>query len=167
MTGVVPENSIRADSWATVVAHGGTDVLRPDSCGIKRRPKETRCALSRSEFGTLGHDQERPGPHGLAAGTSNEPELRGESVVVVKPTQHRACHELDWAFPSRGKGRPRRAGTAPRYALNSLMGPAFVVVGDVGRHGGVRQVQSGGVGGHPRGPGEDGLLSRRGAGGRD
>lgn len=80
-----------------------------------------------------GHDQIGRNPHGLATRKANEPELRGTSVIVVEPTKHRASHELDRAFPNRGRGRPRQAGAALRYAFDSLMRPAFVVAGDVGR----------------------------------
>ncbi len=59
---------------------------------------------------------------------------------MVKPTEHRACHELDRATPGRRRSRPRQARAAIRYAFDSLMRPAFVVVGDVGRHGAAKVV---------------------------
>ena len=93
-----------------------------------------------SRIGHRRHDQIRPDPYGLAVGTANEPQLRSEPIVVVEPTKHRASHELDWAVPTRGSGRPRQPGAVLQYALDSLMRPAFVVVGDVGRDGAAKVV---------------------------
>ena len=53
-----------------------------------------------------GHDQERPGPHGPAAGWRTILSYAASRQIVVKPTKHRACHELDRGTPGRRRSRP-------------------------------------------------------------
>ncbi len=121
------------------VSHGGIDVLDPTPADHGTTMRDTSCPVEiRSRH--FGHDPERPDPMGPVSGTSHEPDLRGESVVVVKAAEHRASHELDRAFPTRGRGRPRQAGAVLRYAFDSLMRPTFVVVGDVRRDGAAKVV---------------------------
>ena len=56
----------------------------------------------------------------------------------MKPTKHWPGYDLDRANPR--TGRPRQAWSALRYALDSLMRSAFVVVGDVCRDGAAKVV---------------------------
>ena len=70
----------------------------------------------------------------------SKPELRREPIIVVKATEHGMGNDLDRAVPCRGRGRPRQAGAALRYAFDSLMRPAFVVVGDVCHDGAAKVV---------------------------
>jgi len=84
------------------------------------RQRGAHRAMSGSDPGILGHDQIRPNRPGLAVGTTNEPELRSESVIVVEPTKHRASHDVDRAVPARGRGRSRQTGAALRYAFDGV-----------------------------------------------
>ena len=73
-------------------------------------------------------------------GSAGRPELGCEPIVVVKATEHRVCHDLDRAVPGHRRDRPRQAQATFRNALDSLMKPAFVVVGDVCHDGAAKML---------------------------
>ena len=87
-----------------------------------------------------GLDQAKPDQIGPDSQSGSKPELRGESVVVVKAAEHRACHDLDRAFPHPLIDHPRQAWAVLRYAFDPLMRPTLIVVGDVGSDGATKVV---------------------------
>jgi len=87
-----------------------------------------------------GRDQERPDLIGASPTSVSKPELRGESVVVVKAAEHRTCYDLDRAVPPCRRGRPRASRSELGDPFDPLMRSALIVVGDVGRGGATKVV---------------------------
>jgi len=88
-------------------APGWTYLPQTDSRGTSRWSGETPGRLS--GFGPGAREERattRP-TWAPVAGFAGDLELRGEAIIVVEAAEHRACHGLDGAFPTRGRGCPR------------------------------------------------------------
>jgi hypothetical protein len=59
---------------------------------------------------------------------------------VVKAAEHRTRYDLIKAVPAFLRGRPRASSAELRYAVDSLMRSAFIVVGDVCHDGAAKMI---------------------------
>ena len=76
----------------------GRKPIGPISSG-STADRERHLMRCRNQNPTRGRDQEWPSPIGPASTSALQPELCGESVVVVEATEDWVCHDLDGTFP--------------------------------------------------------------------